>query len=671
MDTYTPKTTIRTNERKKPIWMDQTSYRATKKKQSEWVKHLNTKHNEEGYRRARNNSSHATRDSRRNFERKLAHECRKNTKGVWKYIKSQMRRSKTIPDLKKPDGSLTSDDKEASEVLSQQYYLVFTNENTTNLPSFDQKTLVTEPLSGFNITRDRVLKKLKSLKPDKSPGDDGFHPRVMREIAEVLSYPLTHIYQKSVETSELPNQWREATITPIYKKGSRNLAENYRPVSLTSMVCKTIEDLVAEDITLHVKANSQGCKEQHGFSKGKSVTTNLIEALNIWTEALSHNIPVDVIFLDYQKAFDRVPHQRLIKQIESFGITDKAIKWIAAFLNNRKQRVRANTKISEWKPVLSGIPQGSILGPILFILFVNDVPGLINAFVEMFADDTKLFAFLLSEFSPAMLQTDLGLLEDWTKLMQMSFHPDKCKVMHLGHNNPHKDYHLHHPDGTIHILEKVSEEKDLGVTIDDKLKFSQHVQNKVNIANKVLGCLPHTFKNMTKEILSLLYKAMVRPHLEFATTVWSPHLKYDQDLIERVQRRATKLVPELRDLPYSQRLQALNLPTLSFRRKRADILEAYRILTGIHKIDMDTHCTCCEEKLMFKPTLLNSTRGHECKQQIQREHGVRNHFFPARVTKLWNHLQNETVKSENINTFKSRLQKEFTNSDLFDYNFSY
>ena len=414
-----------------------------------------------------------------------------------------------------------------------------------------------------------MKKCLLQLKTDKSPGTDGISPSILKEMSEQLCVPLNIIFKLSIDASTLPRQWRDAIICPIYTTSEKRNASNYRLVSLTSIVCKTMERVIVQQLVEHIKMNHVDCEQHHGFTTGKSVNTNLLEALNIWSEALMHNIPVDIIYLDYAKAFDTVPHQRLLKQVESFRIKDKALVWITAFLDDRRQKVSVHGEQSNWCRVLSRIPQGSVLGPILFTMFVSDVAGITNNLTSKFADDTKLYATLTYDNnSPYSLQEDLTKLQEWTIKMQMNFHPDKCHVLHIGQSNPQNIYHMNNASGNIHMLDVVTSEKDLGVTIDHQLKFSDHIENAVKKANRVLGCLARTFRHLNKETFLLLYKAMVRPHLEYASCVWCPHLKKDKDLIEQVQRRATRLVPETKGLSYNNRLIELQLPTLNFRKQR-------------------------------------------------------------------------------------------------------
>ena len=266
------------------------------------------------------------------------------------------------------------------------------------------------------------------------------------------------------------------------------------------------------------------------------------------------------------------------------------------------------------------------------------------------------------------LKQDLNKLQDWSDRMQMCFHPDKCKVMHLGGNNNHGCYTLPKSDGQVHTLGAADCEKDLGVNIDAKLKFSTHIEQIVNKANRVLGCLRHTFKHMTADVFLQLHKALIRPHLEYASCIWSPHLKKDMDAIEWIQRRATKLVPEIRSLSYNQRLKHLKLPTLLFRRQRSDMLQVYKILHGLDHLNEDTRCPVCPNKRMFQISATERTRGHSLKLYKQEATGIRAHFFASRVINDWNNLSEETVQAISINRFKSGLRRDWANHpNLYSY----
>ena len=215
----------------------------------------------------------------------------------------------------------------------------------------------------------------------------------------------------------------------------KRMQVNYRPVSLTSIVCKVMEIIITQIILEHIKNTSLKCPQQHGFTTGRSTTTNLLEAVNIWSKTLSHNVPVDVIFLDYAKTFDTVPYIRLGIQIETFGISGNLLAWIKVILTGRGQRVVVNSALSPWTPMTSGVPQGSVLGPLLFTLFVSDI---LENICSLFADDTKIHAAFYDEHSSCTtsLQEDPCRLQNCTVDKEMQLHPAKCRTMHLGKHNP-------------------------------------------------------------------------------------------------------------------------------------------------------------------------------------------------------------------------------------------
>ena len=348
----------------------------------------------------------------------------------------------------------------------------------------------------------------------------------------------------------------------------------------------------------------------------------------------------DVIYLDFKKAFDSVPHQRLLLKLESYGITGNVLCWIQDFLLNRSQTVKVGNEYSNSSPVVSGIPQGSVLGPTLFTIFINDLPECVESFCKIFADDTKVYN---SSYNHSQIQKDLNEIYAWSDKWQLPFNAGKCKCMHFGQNNPEHTYFLNDTQ-----ICDCKEEKDLGITFDPTLKFKIHINNIVSKGNQIVGLIKRNFDYLDNENLSLLYKSLVRPHLEYGQSVWSPFLINEQNSLEKVQRRATKLLPNLKNLPYEQRLKLLNLPSLKYRRLRGDLIEVYNILHT-------------ENQTLFKLNNDERTRGHNLKlKKEQCRIDIRKHSFTLRVINEWNNLNDNVVNAKNINEFKNRLDKQLS-----------
>jgi len=295
---------------------------------------------------------------------------------------------------------------------------------------------------------------------------------------------------------------------------------------------------------------------QHGFARNGSCLTNLLVFMEEVTNYIDRGYPVDVIYLDFQKAFDKVPHKRLLMKLAAHGIADNVLKWTENWLSNRKCVV-LNGCFSEWRDIVSGVPQGSVLGPLLFIIYINDIDDCVAGRILKFADDTKIYHMVYSEEDVRALQFDLCNLVEWSKEWQMLFNADKCKVIHTGYNNKLAEYHMNNVR-----LECVSEEKDLGVVTREDLKCEKQCSEAVKKANRMLGTIKRNFIDKSKETIIPLYKSLVRPHLEYRCQIWSPYYKKDTKLIEVVQRRATKLVAGMQDFNYNDRLKMLGLQQL-------------------------------------------------------------------------------------------------------------
>ena len=378
----------------------------------------------------------------------------------------------------------------------------------------------------------------------------------------------------------VPSDWKKANISPIFKKGSKSIAANYRPISLTAVLCKLMESFIRDHVMKYLMENKLLTVKQHGFICGRSTVTQLLKYLDDCAKCVASGKVVDAIYLDFEKAFDTVPHRRLLEKLKAYGIAGEIFYWISDYLRERTQVVLVNGTDSEIGAVSSGVPQGSVLGPLLFVLYINDMLDNITSDGLLFADDTKVYRQICSKEDALKLQLDIDLMKAWTDKWLLHFNDDKCHVLTLG--KIENILYTHRYKINDKELEHVFEEKDLGVHVDADLSFEEHIATKIMKANQIMGLIRRTFTYLDKESFKKLYTALVRPHLEYAQSVWSPHLKKYQDLVEKVQIRATKLVDHMGALDYSERLKAIKLPTLSFCRYRGDMIEVFKHL---HKYD--------------------------------------------------------------------------------------
>lgn len=615
------------------------------------------------YNRTRNQIRFTTRKLVRQRERKIAKNIKKNSKLFWRYVQDKTKIRVKIPDLLCEDQSLTKDDKEKAERLGEFFSSVFTREpDNIEMPEIEMKQIPGMPT--VVITEERILKFLRNLKIDKSPGPDSINARILKEAGYIMALPLKVLFETSLESAELPSDWRNANITAIFKKGDKKKAGNYRPVSLTSIVCKILEAIIREDLIKHVMKYNLISKFQYGFMPGRSTTLQLIKVLDLWLETLDNKGCVDVIYCDFMKAFDKVPHKRLLHKLKTYRFGDRYVRWIEAFLVDRKQRVRVNGEFSNWTSVLSGIPQGTVLGPFLFVLYINDLPDSVlkNSHTYLFADDTKIFKGIFGEQDCRDLQDDISEIYKWSEKWLLKFHPDKCKNMRLGNADvPDYDYRLHENQD---IIQKSTHEKDLGVGIDEKLKFDIHINEKVNKANSILGIITRTFSSAEREIMLPLYTSLVRPHLEYANQVWSPHLKKHIISIEKVQKRLTRMIPGMKDKPYHQRLKELNLMSLAYRRIRGDIIQLFKIMKNVgHDRDVTD----------FESLMLNDddrTRGHSLKlKKFRPRLDIRKYSFTYRVIDIWNGLPQKVIDCKTVESFKNQIDILWQNQDIkWDHN---
>ena len=355
---------------------------------------------------------------------------------------------------------------------------------------------------------------------------------------------------------------------------------------------------------------------------------------------------IDVVYLDFAKAFDKVPHDLLTQKLASHGVDGKVLEWIRKWLEGRHQRVVVNGESSGWADVKSGVPQGSLLGPVLFKIYINDidlVADLITLLLK-FADDTKLAQRIRSEEDRQRLQRALDALLEWAAAWGMQFNAEKCKVMHVGRHNPRYTYKMGE-----HVLGTTDVEKDIGVQVKSDLKPSENCAKAARTANTVLGQIVRSFHYRDRRTFVGLYKLYVRPHLEFASAAWNPWTRADIDVLEKVQKRAIGMISGMGDLDYKGRLRELRMDTLEDRRKETDMAETFKIMKGLS----------ADPAIWFVPA---GRPGNERVTRLAADPlnvripaarlDLRKNFFSVRVCESWNALPSDIKNSANVKQFK-------------------
>ena len=660
MDKFIPVySTSKNLNKKQPLWMNRSILKSLKKKHNAYKRWITTRNGKdyERYRKHSNTIKSKVRSKIKEFEKNIATAIKTNSKKYWQYANSKLKTKSQVPDLKINETNYTTSEQEKVDILNDFFTSVFTKEDLSNLPNAPNLNH-TAVLTDVEITEEAILEVIKSLDTSKSPGPDNIHPRVLKETADVIAYPLHLIFKGSLNAGLLPDTWKIANVSPIFKKGNKHVRENYRPISLTSIVCRVMERIIKNAVVKHLEEHSLFSPDQFGFRSKRSCVLQLLHFFEDVTSMLDEGKYVDVIYFDFAKAFDSVPHQRLLVKIKSYGIDGKVLNWISSFLSNRQQRVVLNGYKSAWTNVLSGVPQGSVLGPLLFVLYINDLPKCLNKCkVKMFADDLKLYSS--NDGNKIEIQSDVSNIGKWSKQWQLPLNANKCHVLYLGNQTDTSTrYHLHDEkkncEADISIAVDVT---DLGVVVDDKLKFDKQVAERVKKANGILASIKRTIKFINKEVFLTLYKSLVRPLLETAGAIWSPNLIKQVKMLENVQRRATKLVQTIKDESYGNRLRALDLPSLEYRRKRGDMILTFKLLNGF----MDT-----DPSLLFELNQ-NKTRGHKLKLFKKRCNlGIRKAFFTQRIVNDWNNLTTEVVNCSTVQQFE-RAYDKLKYADKFTY----
>jgi hypothetical protein len=488
VDKYTPhrRVSVLPGRRRKPPWLTISLSSVVNKKNKAFQlyrKHYNSACYQD-YVLQRTIVNRDIRKAVRNYQKEIAGMAKSDPKSFLRYLNCKLKSTCKIVNLVKDDGTALSDECDMACNFDKFFSSVFTREDTDSISNIGLLSSDVTPLSDVLFTVSDVASYLCKLDVSKSVGPDNIHPVVLCECADQLAVPLFKLFRSSLDTGIVPQVWQDANVTLIFKSGDRASVSNYRPISLTFITYKVMEKIIINALLDHVFGNNLVSSLQRGFVPGRSTVTQLLAALDQWTDIVDQGGSFDTVYLDFAKAFDSVPHVRSTRKLESYSVTDKLLKWTVAFLTNRRQRVVLDGAASTWLPVISGVPQGSVLAPVLFVIYINDLPTVVRSQLYLYAHDTKITRRIQTNKDFVMLQEDFDRLCLWATTWQLKLNIKKCKVMHFGHNNVKLVYNMNNI-----VLESVPVEKDLGVLVDEKLSFSGHISGAVLMANRLFSLI--------------------------------------------------------------------------------------------------------------------------------------------------------------------------------------
>ena len=464
------------------------------------------------------------------------------TKKFWSHVKSKSRSSR-IPETVHLGDTFRSNTLDQAELFNDYFYNQFTLPSYYNTPvNFNDE------LDDIEFCENNIKQHLSQINVNKAMGPDKIHGMMLKNCCNSLAKPFSILFRKSYYNSELPADWKAASVVPVHKKGSKADIENYRPISLTSIVVKILERIIRD--RLMVRCSGSIDQRQHGFLFGKSCGTQLIGFCDSLALSLNKNSRSDVIYFDFAKAFDSVNHDIIINKLKyQFNIDGYLLGFIINYLKNRIQSVVLGSLTSSTKPVISGVPQGSILGPTLFVLFINDITENLDpkTNILMYADDTKIWREINCEEDHHVLQRDIDSLMDWALTNCMKFHPSKCKALMVNKSKmPFVDvlpFVQYYYSMGSELIDYCDYEKDLGILVNGTLNFTNHVDTLYSKANQRFGLLKrtcHFIKNQNRK--RVLFLTMVRSLFEHCPYVWRPSSMTSMNKLESIQKRGIKWI---------------------------------------------------------------------------------------------------------------------------------
>ena len=590
----------------------------------------------------------------RQHNRKIEHKVMtsKNKKGFYSYVKKKLKSPTILPPMKDENSNTHIHPEEKANLLNNYFSKVFIKGDNQTLPPHpirDTKTI--EDMPFFQITPKMVIDAISSMKNSVSKTPDNIPSYFLKKTSKSLAKPLAILYNISIREGKIPQIWKRAIVIPVHKKGMKNNPQNYRPISLTSVVCRVLERIIHKQISIHLSNNKIISTTQHGFMTKRSTLTQHLYLLDKLTSNHENNIGTDTIYLDFSKAFDTVPHNKLIYLLKSIKINTLIITWITNYLRERSQQTEVEDFLSRPCNITSGVPQGSVIGPQLFTIFINilliELENQTGIDAYAFADDVKILSS-----NPQHLQSSLDSITRWSKLWQLKINPTKSEHIHFLSRKPSNTTQSFHIQGQT--IEQTETVRDLGIFLSEDLRWSVQASKVYTKSITQMYTILRTFKTSNIHTYTTLYKTYVRSIIEYNSSIWNLNLKSDIIKIESIQAKFTRLLCQKLNIKYkdySHRLIILNLESLELRRLKSDLTLVYKIHNNILNLNTQNFFTKSNIKNKY-----NLRRHNDYLEPPQRyETQIRRNFFTSKIIKTWNKLPQEVIGSKSLALFKDKL----------------
>ena len=595
-------------------------------------------------------------------EHKVVSAVKVNTKAFFKYAKQADNKKPDIGPLLNSNGELVNDPKEKSNILKQQYEKVFNTKkadieitlnptgNENQIPISDFFNENNSPFSEIQISESDIKQAIEETKINSAPGLDGLPPVFLHKCKLNILKPLTVIMNKSIQSGEIPEVWKEASITPIFKGGKKEEPANYRPVSLTSQIAKLLERIIRWYLVTYLELINAFPDSQHGFRAFRSTVSQLLQHYDDIVSALEEKSNIDVIMLDFSKAFDTIDISILLKKMKKLGIGGPIARWIGNFLLERKQKVVVNKHSSEWSEVKSGVPQGTILAPLLFLIYIADIgDDVIDSILASYADDSKLRKKIKSEQDGEKLQSDLNTVFRWTDTNLMKFNLSKFEILRIG-KQQHLKENIKYTTPQNENIPESDTVKDLGVIFNSEGNFEDHIKLKVAKANRMCGYILRTFMIRDPGPMMCLFRTLVIPIIDYCSIVWNPSKRKFINLIEKVQRNFTKRLTNMKEKTYYERLQELNIYSMERRRERYEVLYTFKLLKSlVPNIGIKPKWSQRRGRMLVPPAV------H--KNSTQAAATMRRNSFRAKAAFLFNALPDH-LRNISLNTSMDKIKRD-------------